>query len=124
MITLNGMHLPVGPKITKNHITLISTLPDDEYTYEMDIFMYFQQLNFVNHFLDVLGQQVRFLQTLSVLGANNVSKGALSIAKKIRLSDFQSQILQTSGISRGLILQFLSRAEYILAREITIRVLY
>ena len=40
---------------------------------------------------------------------------ALSIAKKIRLSDFQSQNLQTSGICRGLILQFLSRAEYIVA---------
>jgi hypothetical protein len=49
---------------------------------------------------------------------------ALSIVKKIRLSDFQSRILQTSGIRRGLILQFLSRTEYIMAREITIRVLY
>ena len=68
-----------------------------------------------------------FTTSLSAMSSSSPSSPntkAMSIAKKIRLSDFQGRILQTSGICRGLILQFLSRAGYILAREITIRVLY
>jgi len=43
------------------------------------------------------------LSAMSSSSPSSPNTKAMSIAKKIRLSDFQSWILQTSGIRRGLI---------------------